>query len=1253
MDDKKNIEYLESCITGFKRYLPKRIVEKILTNPYNVRVESERRFVTILFGDISGFTALSERLDPEDVIKVINKYFTKMCRIVDKYGGDIDKFIGDAVLVVFGAPVAHEDDPERAIRAALEMQKAMATIEPVYAKGEYVKVTMHIGINTGEVVALNMGVDDRMEYTVMGDNVNLTSRLEGVAQSGEIVIPDRTYKYVKDIFDFDVLEPVMVKGKKEPIPIYRVKGVRDSVKSEDSYSFIGSSQLKDRPVELINEFLGHEQFSYAVTGESGTGKTKYFQYIIDKADRKNISIYEITGKSFFSSTPLMPLKEFVASLLKFSIDASKEEIKEKINNSMLEDDREGLYLLFNLDENQWDENEFIRRVSYSLESLISGRCAKGKHLIVISDLHFFDSLSEILVKRVYDRIRSNKNISFLLSSRNRIDFKYIELASLEQFDIQMTETLVCDRLSGKTAGKDLVNAVYEKSGGNPYYIVELLALLISKGGIEEKDGAVCLAGRSLSIVPDSLKSVFLEQLDKLDEKEKLFLQYSSLLGQEFRKIDTAELLKFNAKEADDYIKSLTLKGYISFIDAERYSFSSALFFEAVYNSLTKDKRTALHDAIGLYLESRHAEPNENLIRTIARHFELSGNIHKAPLYLEKAALFDRKYFSYRQAVEKYEKAFEFYEAARNTKAAAETTLRIAGIYLAVGNAKSGIESLDSRRDILLTDRDTEAQYYFFRGILLDKSGDAANAEVEYDKAIALAEADSNKQLIAKIFNSYGIMKSAAGDYANALNYFNKALDLSIKLNNLNDIASQYINMGKIYGITNEFENALKYYELALDIQSSRKDKRGMVLTLVNAGTIYDSLGNQQKAEECYTKALTNAIETSDDIEKARILNNLANIKFMSSRFDEALKDYKESALAYESLEDKRGMAEVYANMAEIDVMFGEFLAAKPLFEKVLKLCEETSHHHLKLYAEINYANNLSFLGYLEEAENLLLSVIEDSKRMGIPDFTALAGNILAKVNGLSADLESENSILQDSLKLAKEIKNPDIEFSIKSTIVKTYIQMNKLEDAEKTAKEIFDFASSTNNEMLLSDAMASLADIYQKKNDQEKLSEIASVSFDLAEKSKSKLSLVRNIIVLSRFYLLMSDTTSCEEILKKGEEAARQMGSLEHIIIINRISDALYEKTSNVRMRHNSLMKCVNAIEEYVERAGKKNYMNLIMKRGFINFYTHYINVMIELHDEKIIREQLKNYNRRTIEMTLKSMLEKNIISDKTYSELI
>jgi class 3 adenylate cyclase/tetratricopeptide (TPR) repeat protein len=1253
MDENKNIEYLETCITGFKKYLPKRIVEKILTNPYNVRVESERRFVTILFGDVSGFTALSERLDPEDVIKVINKYFSKMCRIVDKYGGDIDKFVGDAVIVVFGAPVAHEDDPERAIRAALEMQKAMATIEPVYAKGEYVKVTMHIGINTGEVVALNMGVDDRMEYTVMGDNVNLTARLEAVATSGEIIIPDRTYKYVKDIFDVDVLDPVMVKGKKEPIQIYRVKGVKDTIKTEDSYSFIGRDDVLLKPIQLIDKFLEHEPFSLAYTGESGYGKTKFSQYIADKADRKNINLYDIAGKSFYAASPLMPIKEFVSGLLKFSDDAPADVIKEKINNTLIEGERNGLYLLFDLNQEQVEEQEFVRQVSSSLEALLLNRCAKGFHLIFLSDLHFYDRLSEIIIKRVYDRLRQNKNISFALSSRERIDFKSIDLIYLEKFDESMTAKLITDRLHGKDADSMMIKEVHEKSKGNPYYAVELLKFLIDGKFLEERDGKFFIAKSDKAIVPDSLKSVFLEQMDKLSEKEKLFLQYSSVLGEEFRKSDSADLLKFSAKDVDDNIKSLSLKGYISFIDNERYAFSSELFYESVYNSLTKGKRGALHDAIALYMENKSAVLSEGSVRAIARHFELSGNIHKAPVYLEKAALFDRKYFSYRQAVEKYEKAIKFYSDKKDFVSLANTVFRIAAIYLAVGNMKNGLEILDVHSSTLTGSKENECQYFFFRGILFDRSGDIKNAEEEYNKALNIAVETGNKSMIAKIYNSFGIMNSNAGKFAEALNYFNKALDISIKQNNMQDISSQYINIGKIYGMMNDFNNALKYYGLAYDLQTSEDDKKGLVLTLVNMGTIYDNMGNTVKAEEIYKKGLEKSIETSNDSEKARILNNLANIKFMTGRFEEALNEYNESAQVYESLDDKKGLAEVYANMAEIEVMFGEFIKAEPLFEKVLKLCDETGHNHLKLYANINYANNLSFLGYLEKAENILNNVIETSKKRNIPDFIALAENVLAKVCGLSSDLLREKEILQDSLKLAQEIKNPDIEFSVKSTFVKTLIEMNLLEEAQKTADEVYQYAKSSGNEMLLSDVMASLADIYQKNNDQERLAEIAAMSFELSEKTKSKLSLIRNIIVLARFYLFMSDESSCEEILKNGEETARLMGSLEHIIIINRIADALYEKTGNVQMRYNSLMKCVNAIEEYTSRAGEKNYIKLIEKRGFMNFYSHYINVMTELHDFAFIKEQLKNYDRKTVEKTLNNMLEKNLISKQAYTEII
>lgn len=183
-------ENKDKLIEALKRYFPERVFSKIERDPTKLKVEGERRWVAILFGDLSGFTALTEKLKgPEEIVTVINRYFSRMLEIVGKYGGDLDKLVGDAIMVLFGAPVAHRDDPLRAVSAALDMIKAVSELGSVDTPDGKVDINMSIGINTGEVVALNMGSDNRMEYTVMGDVVNTTSRLEGIANPGEVIIP--------------------------------------------------------------------------------------------------------------------------------------------------------------------------------------------------------------------------------------------------------------------------------------------------------------------------------------------------------------------------------------------------------------------------------------------------------------------------------------------------------------------------------------------------------------------------------------------------------------------------------------------------------------------------------------------------------------------------------------------------------------------------------------------------------------------------------------------------------------------------------------------------------------------------------------------------------------------------------------------------------------------------------------------------------------------------------------------------------
>jgi class 3 adenylate cyclase len=186
----------------------------------------ERKLVTVMFADISGFTALSERLDPEQVRALVNACFSWLVPIIEKYGGVVEKFIGDEIMAMFGAPVAHENDAERALRASLEMMDALVE----FNKKHLTSLGMHFGINTGIVVAGGLGSDGRQQYGVMGDAVNVAARLEDISETGQIIVGPSTHRLTASLFRFDMLPPVRVKGKSEPIPIYRLIGVKSDAR---------------------------------------------------------------------------------------------------------------------------------------------------------------------------------------------------------------------------------------------------------------------------------------------------------------------------------------------------------------------------------------------------------------------------------------------------------------------------------------------------------------------------------------------------------------------------------------------------------------------------------------------------------------------------------------------------------------------------------------------------------------------------------------------------------------------------------------------------------------------------------------------------------------------------------------------------------------------------------------------------------------------------------------------------------------
>ena len=254
-DEREQLERVISALEAQRALLGDGVVDSALA-PLRERLaagergppssmEGERKLVTVMFADLSGFTALSEALDPELVRDIVNRCFNALVPVVERYGGTVDKFIGDEIMALFGAPLAHENDAERALRAALDMTEVMAGLAAV----EHVGLGLHIGVNSGTVVTGGLGSDGREQYSVMGDTVNLASRLANAASKGEILVGPATRRLTALLFDFGALPPMAVKGKVEPVAVALLRGVRAGMSASHGVAGL-ASPLVGRDAEL-------------------------------------------------------------------------------------------------------------------------------------------------------------------------------------------------------------------------------------------------------------------------------------------------------------------------------------------------------------------------------------------------------------------------------------------------------------------------------------------------------------------------------------------------------------------------------------------------------------------------------------------------------------------------------------------------------------------------------------------------------------------------------------------------------------------------------------------------------------------------------------------------------------------------------------------------------------------------------------------------------------------------------------------
>jgi class 3 adenylate cyclase/tetratricopeptide (TPR) repeat protein len=660
----------------------------ILISGEETASEGERKTVTALFADIKGSMELMESLDPEEARAIVDPALNLMIDAVRRYDGYIVQSTGDGVFALFGAPVAHEDHPQRALYAALRIQEDIRRYsDRMRAKGQ-APLQVRIGANTGEVVvrSLKIGVG-QAEYTPIGHSTSLAARLQTLATPGAIVISGSTRRFVEGYFQLKDLGKTSVKGVSEPVELFEVTGLgplrtRLQVAARRGLTrFIGRDaemgQMR-RAMELTRE--GHGQI-IAAMGEAGVGKSRlFFEF---KAVAEGVAgrdacptVLEAYSVSHGKASAYLPVIELLRDYFHIAAEDDERCRREKIAGKVLmlerslEDTLPYMFTLMGVQEGsdpfaQMDPQVRRRRTQEAIKRILLRESLNQPLVVVFEDLHWIDSETQAFLNYMVDAI-ANARILLLVNYRPeyRHDWgsrTYYTQLRLDPLGRESASEMLSALLGDEPELEPLRRIIAERSEGNPFFIEEIIQALFEQGALA-RNGSIKLSRPLADIkVPATVQAVLASRIDRLPPNEKELLQTMAVIGLEFPLQLIREVTGKPHPDLDRALKVLQGGEFVheqpAFPDPE-YAFKHALTQEVVYNSVLIERRKLLHDRAGAAIESLYASRLDDHLEELARHYSRSDNACKAVEYLRLASAQALKRSHHTEAIARARAALE-------------------------------------------------------------------------------------------------------------------------------------------------------------------------------------------------------------------------------------------------------------------------------------------------------------------------------------------------------------------------------------------------------------------------------------------------------------------------------------------------------------------------------------------------------------------------------------------------------------------
>jgi class 3 adenylate cyclase/tetratricopeptide (TPR) repeat protein len=684
--------------------------------------EGERKTVTALFADIKGSMELIEDLDPEEARAIVDPALKLMIDAVHHYDGYVVQSTGDGIFALFGAPVAHEDHPQRALYAGLRMQDDLKRYSDRLRLEGKLPLQARIGVNTGEVVVRSITTGEgHAEYTPIGHSTGLAARMQALAPIGSIAATQHTQKLCEGFFTFKPLGPTTVKGVSEPVNVFEVKGLgplrtRLQVAAKRGLTrFVGRQaeleQMK-RALELARG--GHGQI-VAAMGDPGVGKSRLF-FEFKAVAASGCLVLEAYSVSHGKASAYLPVIDLLKSYFKITTEDDERARREKVAGKVvildrtLEETLPYLYALLGISESDdplaaLDPQTRRRRTLEAIKRILVRESLSQPLIVMFEDLHWIDSETQALLNLLADGIATAR-IVLLVNYRPEYHHQwgsktYYSQLRLDPLGKESAQKLLTALMDDDESTVPLKRLIIERTEGNPFFMEEIFQSLVEQG-VLARNGAVKLVKPLVEIrVPPTVQAILASRIDRLPAAEKELLQSLAVLGREF----SAGIIKHVAGKSDDelagMLSALQLAEFIyeqPAVGDIEYQFKHALTLEVAYNSVLVERRRLLHERAARAIEALFSDRLEDHLPELAHHYDRSGDVRKAVEYLGRAGRLAAQQTANSEAVGYLKRALEL---LRKLPDSADRGRQEFDLQLALDWSLSVVNQLDPEREPVL------------------------------------------------------------------------------------------------------------------------------------------------------------------------------------------------------------------------------------------------------------------------------------------------------------------------------------------------------------------------------------------------------------------------------------------------------------------------------------------------------------------------------------------------------------------------